>query len=310
MSTVSVIVPAYNATAYLGRALASVCGQTGVVEVIVVDNNSTDGTPALVQQLALDFPVPVRLVHEPEQGAAAARNRGLALAAGVWTQFLDADDYLLPGKLARQLDLTADADWVIGTSRRLLLDGSVVVTPPAADPWRGLVHNGGVGDTNANLIRTAVLRRLGGQRTDLPNNEDNDLYFRLLQAGVRTVADPVPGAVYADRPGSRLSTSNRPLYRNARFKAEVNAYLRRHRADYFAAHEGYFNTALLRTLRMVYTHDPAGAAALYDAYFPGRFLSYRWDGRLLPWVAVAYPLLGFGRVEWMRCFVRGGAARG
>jgi glycosyltransferase involved in cell wall biosynthesis len=96
-----VIIPVFNGQAYLAEALHSVLDQ-GVqgLEVIVVDDGSTDGTADVVS--ALRDPR-MRSVRQPRQGAAAARNCGVALAGGHIIAFLDADDLWLPGKLCAQV---------------------------------------------------------------------------------------------------------------------------------------------------------------------------------------------------------------
>jgi glycosyltransferase involved in cell wall biosynthesis len=96
---VSVVIPARNAARYLGEAIESVLAQHQHVEVIVVDNGSTDGSQALAES----FGPPVCLLHEPHRGAAAARNAGVNRARGEYLAFLDADDLWAHGKLQRQL---------------------------------------------------------------------------------------------------------------------------------------------------------------------------------------------------------------
>jgi glycosyltransferase involved in cell wall biosynthesis len=97
MSLVSVVIPAHNAQRYLPAALESVFAQTLLpLEVIVVDDGSTDQTSAVAKQFA------VRLESQPRAGAAQARNCGIAVAAGEFLAFLDADDLWLPEKLATQ----------------------------------------------------------------------------------------------------------------------------------------------------------------------------------------------------------------
>jgi len=98
---VSVVIPVRNGVKYLGEAIESVLRQ-GLpnIELIVVDNGSTDGSRAVAES----FGSPVRLIDEPERGAAHARNTGVRLAQGEYLAFLDADDVWAPGKLDRQLN--------------------------------------------------------------------------------------------------------------------------------------------------------------------------------------------------------------
>lgn len=112
-TSVSVVIPAHNAARFIGQAIESVFQQreasTGLdLDVIVVDNTSTDATCDVVQR---DFGSKVRLLHEPKPGAACARNTGVAAATEPLIAFLDADDLWLPGKLAAQsAALTAHPD--------------------------------------------------------------------------------------------------------------------------------------------------------------------------------------------------------
>ena len=98
---ISVIIPAYNASAYLAECLDSVlCQDAGEeTEVIVIDDGSTDDTRAI----ALGHEG-VRVVSTPNRGLSAARNEGIRHARGEWTAFVDADDRLLPGALRLMLD--------------------------------------------------------------------------------------------------------------------------------------------------------------------------------------------------------------
>ena len=104
--TVSVVMPVYNGERYLEAAVRSVMAQTfGDWELIIVDDGSTDGTPAIAARLAAEDPR-IRLVKNIEnRGVAASRNRGLALCGGEYVALLDGDDLWRPDKLRRQLAL-------------------------------------------------------------------------------------------------------------------------------------------------------------------------------------------------------------
>jgi glycosyltransferase involved in cell wall biosynthesis len=99
MDSISVIIPARNAELYLGEAIASVRAQTHhVLEIIVVDNNSEDGTAALARELN------TIVITEPTRGASSARNRGVSEAKGRFLAFLDADDVWISEKLESQME--------------------------------------------------------------------------------------------------------------------------------------------------------------------------------------------------------------
>ncbi|TXF89696.1 glycosyltransferase [Neolewinella aurantiaca] len=301
---VSIIIPTYNSEAFLERAFASAIQQEGTsFEVIIVDNNSSDETVLLSESLYRKYPGVVRLSHEPKQGSAAARNHGVNMAQGDWIQFLDSDDLLLPGKLERQLNLVNDSvDWVTGASIREGIDGKQNVSAINPDPWKGLVHNGGLGHTNSNLIKKSLYLSVGGQNEDLPNGVDTDLYFRMLKQGARCVADPVPGAVYLDRPGFRLSTIDNPAsrQRSVRLKAAVIEFLQRNKPDYYNENKAFFRSALLNSLRILATQNLDEARQLFHEFFPDGLTAGDIDASIAPRFAVLYRYLGFGPVEFAR----------
>ena len=93
---VSVIIPAFNSEGTIARAIDSVLTQGCEVEVLVVDDGSTDRTSQRVMDYAGET---VRLIRQPNSGPGAARNRGVVEASGAFVTFLDADDWFLPGAL-------------------------------------------------------------------------------------------------------------------------------------------------------------------------------------------------------------------
>jgi len=114
---VSIIIPCFNAARWLETTIDSARRQEGAeLDIIVIDDGSTDESAAIAERLSGPQ---LRVLRQPNGGAARARNRGLAAARGEFIQFLDADDVLLPGKLARQLerlvpagpDHIASAEW-------------------------------------------------------------------------------------------------------------------------------------------------------------------------------------------------------
>ncbi|MCC6467363.1 MAG: glycosyltransferase family 2 protein [Alphaproteobacteria bacterium] len=99
---VSVIIPTHNHSTPLLRALESVSSQGDQgVEVVVVDDGSTDDTAARLQSMRSSFPLPLVVVHQENRGPSAARNAGVRAASGAYLYFLDADDRLFPGALNR-----------------------------------------------------------------------------------------------------------------------------------------------------------------------------------------------------------------
>lgn len=93
---VSVIIPAYNVEKYIGECLESVRNQTYQnLEIIFVDNNSSDSTLEIAERYALKDSR-IRILSEPVIGISEARNRGIDSAYGEWVLWVDADDYVIP----------------------------------------------------------------------------------------------------------------------------------------------------------------------------------------------------------------------
>jgi len=119
---VSVIVPAYQRVSLLPRAVRSALGQTHAeLEILIVDDGSTDGTWACARSLAAANPGRVFALRQENAGPGAARNRGLAAASGEFVQYLDSDDELQPRKFEWQvaaLRARPDAALAYGLTRR------------------------------------------------------------------------------------------------------------------------------------------------------------------------------------------------
>lgn len=183
-------------------------------EVLVVDNGSRDGTPAMVAERASGFPVTLRLEREPRRGRSFALNRAIEAARGDILIFTDDDVNLCPGFLAAHAEIYA-SEAVAGGGGRIL-----PIMPANTPPWLTEMlgeRSGGIagrydfGDAprdidrdaaiplpfGANLsVRRSVARDLGGFRTDLGwgrawiPGEENELFERIRSAGARIVYQP------------------------------------------------------------------------------------------------------------------------
>ena len=196
MPTVSVIIPAFNQAHYLGRAIHSVLEQTHrALEVIVVDDGSTDAT-AVVAQGFTDRRV--RYVHQANRGLSAARNTGLRHAGGDFVSFLDSDDQFLPCKLELLLaELANHPEAGLAAGQAIPVDqegqpiGQVFDKGLPAESAQWLLGNPlHVGSV---LLRRAWQEQVGYFDESLRSYEDWDMWLRLARAGcpMRSVAQPV-----------------------------------------------------------------------------------------------------------------------
>ncbi len=195
--TVSVVVPTYNHRDYVLQALESVFAQTFTAyEVIVVNDGSPDDTESLLRPLIEGG----RIVYleQENQGQAAARNRGWQAARGEYVAFLDDDDLWPPEKLEWQagvLDEQPQTVLVYGPPARLHPDGTISPPRPEAHPsgqvYDALLRRYCLLSPGQALIRTSVLRKVGGFDTDLWGVDDWDLYVRLAREGEFQYVDQV-----------------------------------------------------------------------------------------------------------------------
>jgi glycosyltransferase involved in cell wall biosynthesis len=188
MTDVTVVIPTHDRCALLALTLRSVLWQRDVdLEVVVVDDGSSDDTAAMVA--GLDDPR-VRLVrHATAQGVSAARNRGIAEARGAWVAFLDDDDLWAPDKLARQLGAARGSGRAWAYAGAVSVDGELRIVggapPPPPErvvellPRYNVVPGGG---SNV-MVRREVLVRAGPFDTRLYNTEDWEMWIRLAKDG-------------------------------------------------------------------------------------------------------------------------------
>lgn len=202
-SLVSVVIPVYNRGALIERTVQSVLDQTlaaSNVEIIVVDDGSTDGTFAILERLYGGHGQ-VRLFQIPNGGVAGARNVGLERARGEWIAFLDHDDIWLPRKLKSQLEVARQTgtgvvhcDWRAvdenGDAMPALFQISEQQWWRGASggvyPWVCMPHptqflRNPIISMSVPLIQTELLRKAGGFDAALVPSDDWDLWIRLSQ---------------------------------------------------------------------------------------------------------------------------------
>jgi glycosyltransferase involved in cell wall biosynthesis len=185
---ISVVIPAYRAEAFIARAIQSALDQPDVSpEIIVVVDGVFDRTPAI----AATFPKTKVLVNETNQGAPAARNRGLAAATAPFVEFLDADDFLEGPMLSCLLAISRQnqLDIAFGPGVSQSTDGrrEEIRAPTSADPM-GIIREWLCGrflPPCSILWRVSFLRRIGGWREGLVRNQDGELVWRALLAGAK-----------------------------------------------------------------------------------------------------------------------------
>lgn len=206
--TVSVIMPAYNAVAYIEEAIRSVMAQTFTDwELIVIDDGSIDATCEVVERLAAEDSRIRLMRNEQNCGVAVTRNRGLDVCRGAWVALLDCDDLWLPEKLEQQLALAAasGADIVYCSYGIMDEQGSKLcddfIVPPTTD-YRASMARSVISCSTALLSRRVVDNY---RFNPAYYHEDCVLWLQLLRDGYDARGVDAVLARYRVSRGSRAS---------------------------------------------------------------------------------------------------------
>jgi glycosyltransferase involved in cell wall biosynthesis len=206
---VSVVIPTYNRKEFLADAIASCFdGNDGIdVEVVVVDDHSTDGTRAFLDQLDDER---VRRLTNPGSGAQTARNAGLKAARAATVRFLDDDDYFYPGAVERQYRelLEQNADVVYGDLDRVTGEGNVIETlklGPTDDMLEGLCRSAVYGHPAPFLFRTDVAKRCQWRPEFSHFGDDTAYIFDVAALNPEPTYIPGSVACWREHEGDRLS---------------------------------------------------------------------------------------------------------
>lgn len=216
MTTISTIIPSYNREGLIAETLRSVLSQSRPpLEIIVVDDGSTDGSVDVIQSFGKD----VRLIRQENRGAGAARNRGLQEATGDYVHFMDSDDLSSLNTYECQLHAleSTGADVAYGPWIKTQLEDDSCVTQPVVIQQQPLPEQPGLSDWVARgwvtvfqpcLFRRDLIDSLGGYREDLKPTEDSELLFRIGKSGARLVHTPETLVVYRVHPEGQVSVAN------------------------------------------------------------------------------------------------------
>lgn len=188
---VSVVMAVHNGARYLGDSVDSVLRQTlPALELIIVDDGSTDSTPALLRQFSAIDPR-IRVITLRHGGLPKALNVGIQTSASEFIARMDADDLCMPHRLERQYEFLSansgvvavgtqirdidDAGFPIADSRSLPLDHAGI------DAWN--LRGGGGINHPSSMIRRSQLATIGGYRDEFSTAQDLDLFLRLAEVG-------------------------------------------------------------------------------------------------------------------------------
>jgi glycosyltransferase involved in cell wall biosynthesis len=301
---VSVVIPCFRQARYLAEAVESVLAQTyPAVETIVVNDGSDDDTEAV----ARGYGDRIRYVSRPNGGIAAARNSGIAAARGAYLKFLDADDYLHPEQIARQVELAGGRDDVVSfTGVRLFRDGRpeeyLDHVPQAQALLPGMFQPLDWGGILGFLFPSCLVREVGGFLEGVRHAED---WFFACQVGLREPAfqvDPRIGCYYRQRAGSASADRSAWVVSQGRLLLQLHATLReRGRHDWFGIDLLKFEQGNYEALVRLGVPDrdllDSLLSCIQELQTREGFGDYGWRFRLMARV------LGYARAERLRARV-------
>lgn len=297
-SETAVIIAAYNAEATLERAVRSALAQSEVSEICIVDDCSSDGTRSVAERLAqLDARILVRRL-ENNVGPSAARNISIVATTAPWIAVLDADDYMLDGRLRALHTLAANADFVADALIRVNEGASPPLPGNELSPrpltFAGFVA-GNLGRVGGPLdlgylkpmFRRAFLERHSLRyREDMRLGEDYELYARALALGARFLTCAAAGYVSVERAGSLSKAHSAAELQRLRDCDDALATIRpltRQERQALRAHWNSVDCRLQwrRLISAVKARDPAAALSAFrspqaSAFLCARLLEQAW----------------------------------
>jgi glycosyltransferase involved in cell wall biosynthesis len=197
VACVTIGIPCYNADRWIGACIRSALAQNWPEkDVIVVDDGSSDESLNILHK----FGGAITVVQTEHRGSNHARNEILNLANGEWIQYLDADDYLLPEKISRQLAEAGDKEcdviyspvWIENATTGTRDTGWIDPDYDIYMQWMSWQ----MPQTGGCLWRRSALAGLQGWNEAMPCCQEHELYLRALKGGLRFSFAPTPNAVY------------------------------------------------------------------------------------------------------------------
>ncbi|MBP5380722.1 MAG: glycosyltransferase family 2 protein [Bacteroidaceae bacterium] len=190
MAAVTLVIPVLNREKYLPDLFRSLSAVTyEELEIILIDNGSTDRSLSLCRGFADDAPMVVSVLEEPQQGASRARNRGLEACQTEWIYFFDSDDELSPSFLEEVIPQTDDFDMILFPTLQEVKGKVAQRAFIARDTATAQILSSTL-NTQGMLFRTDFLRKIGGWNETLSIWDDWELGIRALLNAPRILWQP------------------------------------------------------------------------------------------------------------------------
>ncbi|MCC9137338.1 glycosyltransferase family 2 protein [Pontibacter silvestris] len=307
LQLISVVIPCYNVANYIKDCVESVLKQTYInIEVICVDNNSTDQTYTILNELKSHYSQLV-VTSELKRGACAARNKGLYLAKGQWVQFLDADDLLLPKKIEEQHNLlqgiASPVSFIAGSYIRRFVNGveKKIISHNRNPIVLGVAINS-LGITSANLFNREKLLQVEGWNEEISSSQESDLMFRLIKIEPNVIIDTVPLTIVRERISGSISQTNldENIVRYIKLRLQILDYLVTIRAS--NNDRQLLMQVIFDKIRELYNYNPSKSLEMYKNNIPEDFKP-QVSATTTKGYLYTYNLFGFKSAQKLKSFL-------
>jgi glycosyltransferase involved in cell wall biosynthesis len=281
MPLVSIVIPAFNAGSFIGRALEAVRQQTHAEwEVIVIEDGSHDETEEIVARFASVVPQAVLYKNNGiNRGIAATRNVGLILAAGTMIAFLDADDWWMPNHLetgvntlARGAGLCFSGCQIYDQATQTVMASDITTTEPS-EPSKLLLFAGNFIQTaSLVMIRREIRDAVGQFDSRFQLSEDWDYWMRTVAAEFTLMPTGQPTCFYVKHGASAMTKTLAVAEDAVTFYAK---YLDNCAIAKAARHKFYARSIWIFA-RLLHRHNLARAASLFTLAWRCRPLDFRY----------------------------------
>ena len=308
---ISVVIPCFNVEGFIEECLQSVLSQTLLpVEIICVDDGSTDDTKAIIASFIQKHPALITLLSNKfQKGAPGSRNTGLALCKGNYVQFLDADDILYPDKFAHQskmiLESECKTDILVGSFSKKFLDGSEkIYRNEAIDPWVALIDNK-MGVTSANIFKKSKVDEIGGWEIDLKSSQEYDLMFRMMKKNAVVQFDQVLLNFNRERETGSITKTNPKEKWKRYIDLSILIYKYLQSTNQLTnSRKQTFRNNLFNAARSLYKYDPDASLFYHNQYLKGKRLP-QYDQPINAIYVFVYNLFGFKAAQELALLFKG-----
>lgn len=307
---VSVIIPFFNMQEYILDCLNSVEDQKyREIEVICVNDGSTDESQKIVEEFILSSNLEIKLINQDNLGAPKARNFALKHSKGDYIQFLDADDILLPMKIENQIKLVKEnnfPDLIIGSYKSIDLKTNLI-SKTTYNPvfnynlWENLMDTN-LGNTCSNLFKNSIFKNNIKWDETLQSSQEYNLMFELLQNRISIIFDSQINTIIRIRKYGSISKTNvvKKWETYVDLRSRIISYLISNKPD-------ILNDRLIQSffskIRILYPYNPKLASTYYKDFFSNNFIPKRSFNNSRIYILL-YKIFGFYITERIKLFVK------